>query len=61
MSFKYMLRLCLQPGFHTETKLQEAVDFCLDAKIDDVIFFIRSLPQNRSLRSMESPHQSIPG
>ena len=40
MSFKYMLRLCLQPGFHTETKLQEAIDFCLDAKIDDVIFFI---------------------
>lgn len=40
MSFKYMLRLCLQPGFHTESKLMEAVDFCLEAKIDDVIFFI---------------------
>lgn len=40
MPFKYMLRLCLQPGFHTESKLQEAVDFCLESRIDDVIFFI---------------------
>lgn len=53
MSFKYMLRLCLQPGFHTESKLQEAVDFCLDAKIDDVIFFISVEELSKGLLTKE--------
>lgn len=38
--FIYCLRYAIQPGFHEDDKLKVLVDFCRNAFIDDVMFFI---------------------
>ncbi len=40
MLYKYILRFCVEPGFQEEEKLAKLVEFCGQAKIDDVMFFV---------------------
>jgi hypothetical protein len=38
--FTYILRFAVQPGHHENNRLEGLADFCLKARIDDVMFFI---------------------
>jgi hypothetical protein len=38
-SFKYILRFTIQPSQHEWERLEILVRFCLQARIDDVMFF----------------------
>lgn len=39
-NFLYILRFCIEPGHKEKEKLEELIDFCKTALIDDVMFFI---------------------
>ncbi len=45
--YVYSLRFTLQPGFHEEEKLDLLLEFCNQALIDDVMFFINCEELNR--------------
>lgn len=53
MSYKYILRFGLEPGFHVEERLETLASFCKDAKIDDVMFFINMEELNQAHISFE--------
>jgi len=40
MSFQYMLRFAIQPGFREDERLENLVKFCRAALIDEVMFFV---------------------
>ena len=45
MSYQYMLRLTIEPGFHEEEKLKSLYSFCREARIDDVMFLASGQPE----------------
>jgi hypothetical protein len=45
-SYKYMLRYTVHPGHHVKEHLEELVDFCKQAQIDDIAFFINNETNN---------------
>lgn len=57
MSYKYILRLAIQSGFHESERLASMVDFCQQAQIDDVMFFINceELNQGHLTREQTMP------
>ncbi|MEM3490318.1 MAG: hypothetical protein QXO75_11790, partial [Nitrososphaerota archaeon] len=38
--FRYILRFCIQPGFHQDKRLENLIKFCKEANIDEVTFLI---------------------
>ncbi len=52
-NYKYMLRYTVQPGHHVEEHLDELVEFCRQAKIDDVMFFINGEQLNQGHLTLE--------
>ncbi len=40
MSFRTILRYCIDPHFHPEARLDELVSFCREAKVEEVMLFI---------------------
>jgi len=38
--FRYILRFGIQPGFHEDRRLETLIEFCKEASIDEVMFFI---------------------
>ena len=53
MSFKYLVRCAIQPGFHEDEKLKNLVEFCKASKADDVMFFINCEDLNQGHLTME--------
>lgn len=51
--FKYILRFAVQPGHHEEERLEELIQFCSDAQIDDVMFFINCEELNQGHLTMQ--------
>lgn len=45
--YLYSLRFCVEPGFREEERLTALVDFCLEAGVGDVMFFINPEELNR--------------
>jgi hypothetical protein len=53
MSYSYILRFGLEPGFHVEERLESLVSFCKVAKIDDVMFFVNQEEINQGHLTFE--------
>ena len=53
MSYKYIQRLAIQPGFREEEKLTDMVEFCTKAQIDDVMFFVNCEELNQGHLTQE--------
>ena len=51
--FIYSLRLTIQPGHHEESSLADLKAFCIDARIDDVMFFINGEELNQGHQTLE--------
>ena len=39
MSFRYILRYYIDPGFHEDDRIAELLDFCHKGKVEEVMFF----------------------
>ncbi len=39
MSYRYILRYYIDPGFHEEERIRELVEFCRDSLVEEVMFF----------------------
>ena len=53
MSYQYILRFTVQPGFHEDDRLEKLVAFCKEARIDDVTFFINGEELNTGHLTIE--------
>lgn len=53
MGYQYILRYCVAPGFHEEEAVSRLLEFCLSAKIDDVMFHINCEQLNQGHISVE--------
>jgi len=53
MSYSYILRYAVQPGFHVDEKLEQLVAYCKNGRIDDVMFFVNEEDLNQGHLTLE--------